>query len=221
MADHHAECQRPHAKQATLGPERGIIVFLRRVDLALVLPPCDGAVRIDHTHGDLQAAVGDPLRAQNHGDAGASRGIRYRGPRALEENGIWRRCFLARPPITRDEALRKADDNRALTPRVSNRGCCEVHGVVRCRRHADVREGNTDVADEGPPLRSVEAAEDVRAGGPCLAALVTPWLAAVYTLYWSSGQPKQVKELLTEPIFPFASLNCTVIFTVTADRSAT
>jgi hypothetical protein len=47
-----------------------------------------------------------------------------------------------------------------------------------------------------------------------------PWLAAVDPLYYS-GQPKQVKELLTEPIFPFASLNCMVIFTVTADRSST
>ncbi len=69
------------------------MAFLRRVDLALVLPPCDRAVRIDHTRGDLQAAVGDPLGAQNHGDAGTSCGIRHCGPRALEERGIGRRCF--------------------------------------------------------------------------------------------------------------------------------
>src|SRR5207245_946473 len=48
VADHHAERQRPDAEQTTLGPERGIGAFLRRVALALVLPPCDGAVRIDH-----------------------------------------------------------------------------------------------------------------------------------------------------------------------------
>lgn len=154
VADRHAECQRPHAEHAALGPQRGIVTFLRRVDLALVLPSREGAIRSDHTRGDLQPAVSNPLRAQNHGDAGTSCDIRHRGARTLEENWIGRRCHPARPPITRDEALRKADHSRASTPRVSNRGCCEVHGVVRCRRHADVRESNADVADEGPPPRS-------------------------------------------------------------------
>ena len=155
VADHHAERQRPRAEQTTLDAEGGIGGFLGRVDLALVLPPCDGSVRIDHTRADLQAAVGHPLRAQNDGDAGKSCGICHRGPRALEKRGIGRRRLLARPSVARDEALRKADHRRASTPRVSNRGCREAHGVVRCHWHPDVREGDTNVADEGPPWRQL------------------------------------------------------------------
>src|SRR5207247_7257458 len=63
------------------------------------------------------------------------------------------------PPIARDEALRKADHSRAPTPGVSNRGCREAHGVVRCRWHADVREGDPDVADETPPSDLLKTAE--------------------------------------------------------------
>jgi hypothetical protein len=87
----------PNVSGPTLNRRRSIPsavgAFLRGVDLTLVLPPCDGAVRIDHTRGDVQTAVGDPLRAHHHGDAGKSCGIRHRGPRALEESGIKRRCL--------------------------------------------------------------------------------------------------------------------------------
>jgi len=78
--------------------------------------------------------------------------------------------------IARDEALLKADRSRALTPRVSNRGCREAHGVVRCRWHADVREGDTDVADEGPPhMKTAETVAEANAlaGGAAISRLLS------------------------------------------------
>ena len=125
------------------------------IDLALVLPAGDGAVRIEHARGDLQAAFGDTLRPQDHGDAGQPCGIRHRGPRALEERGIGRRRVLARPSIAGDEALGKADDHRASTAGFSDCGCREADGVVRRLRNTDVCESDADVGDERPPLRSL------------------------------------------------------------------
>src|SRR4029079_3140172 len=40
-----------------------------------------------------------------------------------------------------NETLGEADDSRAPTSCLGDRACREIDGVVRCRRHADVREG--------------------------------------------------------------------------------
>jgi len=45
--------------------------------------------------------------------------------------------------------------------RVSNRGCREADGVVCCRWHSEVRKGDTDVADGGAPLRSLDDRRDL------------------------------------------------------------
>ncbi len=153
VADHHPEGQPPGGEHPTLGRECGIDGLLRRIDLALVLPPRDRAVRIDHARGDLQAAIGHAFRAQYDRDVSSPGGIRDIAPRPFEERRIGRWHRRARPPVAGNEAFRKADHDRALSARLSDCRCRQKDGLLRRCRHAQVREGDANPAHGGAPSR--------------------------------------------------------------------
>ena len=114
--------------------------------LPLVLPSRDRAVGVDDADGDLQAAIGHALRAQDDRDAGGPGGIRHISPRPLEERRIRGRRCGARPAIAGNEALGKADHRGALSACVGDRRCRQEDGLLRGRRHADVRERDANLA---------------------------------------------------------------------------
>jgi hypothetical protein len=116
-----------HAAQTPMG---AVHIYSRR------------AVSIDHACADLQSAIGDALGAQDDRHACGPRRVSDDGPRALEKHGIWRRRAGARPAIPGNEALRKADQQRALSARIGDRRCCEIDGFFGRRRNADVGQGN-------------------------------------------------------------------------------
>ena len=146
VADRHTEGQRPGREDPTFAPERRIDGLFPRVDLSLVLPPRNRAVGIDHAGGDLQAAVGHALGAQDDRDAGGSGGIGHSSPGPFEEHRIGRWRGRARPPVPGNEAFGKADHHRASTACVRDCRCRQTDRVVRSRGHAEVRKRDADGA---------------------------------------------------------------------------
>jgi hypothetical protein len=149
MTNHNTKGQRPGGEDPTSGPEHRIGSFLWRIELGFVLPPGNRAIGIDHQCRDLQAAVGHALRAEDDRNAGLSRRVRHIGPRLLEKGGIGRRRWHAWPPISRNEAFRKAHQIRASAAGIGYGGCRKADGLLAGRWNANVREGDADCAQSG------------------------------------------------------------------------
>jgi hypothetical protein len=118
--------------------------FFRRVELDSVLPARQRTVRVGDARGDLQAAVGRALGAEDDGDARGAGGGVYCGPRAFEEGGGRRRGSRARPAVAGDEALGEADHKRAALGGFGDGRCCQGDGLLRRCGDAKICQGVVD-----------------------------------------------------------------------------
>lgn len=131
VTDYYTEGQRSDAKNTTLSPKGRIHAFFRRVDLPLVLPPCDCPIGIEYACSNLQASLGDALSTEDDRNPGIAGRLGYLSQRSFEEYGIGRGNRGLRPSITRNEAFWKADNHCAVTARLGDRRCRQVHGLLR------------------------------------------------------------------------------------------
>jgi hypothetical protein len=137
VADRDTERQGTGAKNSAASPWR-ICALFRGVDLNLVLKPRDRSVGIDHQGGCNQCSFNKAFRSEHDGHIRLRGRAPDRGPGAFEKIRIGGWHALAAPPIARHEALRKANDARALDRRLINTLLRERDRLIRTARKPNI-----------------------------------------------------------------------------------
>jgi len=152
VADDDAERERADREDAARRPGR-VRGVLRRVELHLVLEPEARAVRPEDERRREECLPLEALRSEDDADVCLPRGLGYALPRVREERRIGRTGVLPEATVTRDVALREADDEGADARGVRDGVLGLPHGLLGRLGIPQVREGDADDVAHGSARR--------------------------------------------------------------------